>query len=127
MEKKKWSTFTKIWFGLSIVVGVLGLLGTGTMLVGVIGTKGNPYVNSDMYQQAVMMMVMLFVIMLAGLVSTIWLIKAKTPKALYTVTGISVLSIIIALLNKQVIQAVGGLIGAVILWLLCRKVVFDIE
>ena len=127
MEKKKWSTFTKIWFGLSIVVGVLGLLGTGTMLVGVIGTKGNPYVNSDMYQQAVMMMVMLFVIMLAGLVSTIWLIKTKTPKALYTVTGISVLSIIIALLNKQVIQAVGGLIGAVILWLLCRKVVFDIE
>ncbi|MBQ3448069.1 MAG: hypothetical protein IJG37_10540 [Synergistaceae bacterium] len=127
MEKKKWSTFTKIWFGLSIVVGVLGLLGTGTMLVGVIGTKGNPYVNSDMYQQAVMMMVMLFVIMLSGLVSTIWLIKTKTPKALYTVTGISVLSIIIALLNKQVIQAVGGLIGAVILWLLCRKVVFDIE
>ena len=127
MEKKKWSTFTKIWFGLSIVVGVLGLLGTGTMLVGVIGTKGNPYVNSDMYQQAVMMMVMLLVIMLSGLVSTIWLIKTKTPKALYTVTGISVLSIIIALLNKQVIQAVGGLIGAVILWLLCRKVVFDIE
>ena len=127
MEKKKWSTFTKIWFGLSIVVGVLGLLGTGTMLVGVIGTKGNPYVNSDMYQQAVMMMVMPFVIMLSGLVSTIWLIKTKTPKALYTVTGISVLSIIIALLNKQVIQAVGGLIGAVILWLLCRKVVFDIE
>ena len=127
MEKKKWGTFTKIWFGLSIVVGVLGLLGTGTMLVGVIGTKGNPYVNSDMYQQAVMMMVMLFVIMLAGLVSTIWLIKTKSPKALYTVTGISVLSIIIALLNKQVIQAVGGLIGAVILWLLCRKVVFDIE
>ena len=127
MEKKKWSTFTKIWFGLSIVVGVLGLLGTGTMLVGVIGTKGNPYVNSDMYQQAVMMMVMLFVIMLSGLVSTIWLIKTKTPKALYTVTGISVLSIIIALLNKQFPQAVGGLIGAVILWLLCRKVVFDIE
>ena len=127
MEKKKWGTFTKIWFGLSIVVGVLGLLGTGTMLVGVIGTKGNPYVNSDMYQQAVMMMVMLFVIMLAGLVSTIWLIKTKSPKALYTVTGISVLSIIIALLNKQFPQAVGGLIGAVILWLLCRKVVFDIE
>ena len=127
MEKKKWGTFTKIWFGLSIVVGVLGLVGTGTMLVGVIGTKGNPYVNSDMYQQAVMMMVMLFVIMLAGLVSTIWLIKTKSPKALYTVTGISVLSIIIALLNKQFPQAVGGLIGAVILWLLCRKVVFDIE
>lgn len=127
MEKKKWGTFTKIWFGLSIVTGTLTLLGVGTMLAGLVSAKDNPNITADMYQQSVMVMAVLVVIVASGLASTIWLMKSKSPKALYTVTGISVLSMIIALLNKQVIQAVGGLIGAVILWLLCRKVVFDID
>ena len=127
MEKKKWSTFTKIWFGLSITVGVLGLFGVGTMLAGLVSAQGNPNITPDIYQKAVVIMSALLVVVVLGLAATIWLMKSKSPKALYTVTGISVLNMIISLLNGQIPQAIGGLIGAVIIWLLCRKVVFDIE
>ena len=127
MEKKKWSTFTKIWFGLSITVGVLGLFGVGTMFAGLVSAQGNPNITPDIYQKAVVIMSALLVVVVLGLAATIWLMKSKSPKALYTVTGISVLNMIISLLNGQIPQAIGGLIGAVIIWLLCRKVVFDIE
>ena len=127
MEKKNWGTFTKIWFGLSIAVSVLALFGVGAMLVRLQSLGGNPNVNAALYQRAVTLLWAAAAIVVLGLAATIWLIKSKSSKALYTVTGISILNVIISLVNNQMPQAVGGVIGAVIIWLLCRKVVFDIE
>ena len=127
MEKKKWGTFTKFWFGLSIVVGVLALLGAGGMLAKMLPLRGNPNINIELYNKAIMLMGAAIVIVVLGLAATIWLMKSKSPKALYSVICLDIVNVIISLVNGQMPQAIGGVIGAVIIWLLCRKVVFDIE
>ncbi len=127
MEKKKWGTLTKICFGLSIAVDILGLFGVGTMLAGLMSMTDNPNITPELHQQATVIMSALFVIILLVLAATIWLIKTKSPKALYTLTGIFVLNMIVSLLGGEFPKAAGALLDAVIIWLLCRKVVFDIE
>ena len=127
MEKRKWGTFTKFWFGLSITAGVLVLAGGVMAFMGLLSYRGNPNLNTALYNKALIMMGAGIVIVVLGLAAMIWLIKSKTPKALYSVIGLSVLNVIISLVSGQMPQAVGGVIGAVIIWLLCRKVVFDLE
>ena len=127
MEKRKWGTFTKIWFGISIVVGVLAVVGGGIAFIGLLSAKGNPNIPVDMYNKLVVVMGFAVVVAALGLAATIWLMKSKSPQALYSVLGISAVSAIVTLLNGQIPQTLGGAAGAVIIWLLCRKVVFDIE
>ena len=125
--KKNWGTFTKFWLILSIVVGVLALLGVGGMLVRIFSLRSNPNINLELYNKALMLLGAAAVIVVLGLAATVWLMRSKSPKALYSVIALDVVNSLISLVNGQVSQAIGGIAGAVIIWLLCRKVVFDLE